>query len=112
MTNINNKTPFGMQVFATIVARLTINTAVRMLYPFLPAFSRGIGVPIETLIQLLSLRSALAMIAPVFGRLSQSVRTYFTTPRIPMANYLIPVHIWDFDDFGFSTDQKKHVCED
>ena len=70
MTSTNNKTPFGMQIFATIVARLTINTAVRMLYPFLPAFSRGIGVPVETLIRLLSLRSALAMIAPVFGRLS------------------------------------------
>ena len=96
MTIKDKKTPFGMQVFATIVARLTINTAVRMLYPFLPAFSRGIGVPIETLIRLLSLRSALAMMAPVFGRLSDRYgrRNIMVTAMVVLSAALAAVALW------------------
>jgi len=49
---------------------MVMNTAHRMFYPFLPAFSRGLGVPVETLTTMLSLRGALGMSAPVFGPLA------------------------------------------
>lgn len=96
MISKDKKTPFGMQVFATIVARLTINTAVRMIYPFLPAFSRGIGMPIETLIRLLSLRSALAMMAPVFGRLSDRYgrRNVMVTAMFVLSAALAAMALW------------------
>jgi predicted MFS family arabinose efflux permease len=46
---------------------MVINTAHRMFYPFLPALSRGLGVPPEVLTSLLSLRGAFGMSAPLFG---------------------------------------------
>jgi len=96
MTIKDKKTPFGMQIFATMVARLTINTAIRMLYPFLPAFSRGLGVPIETLIRLLSLRSALAMMAPVFGRLSDRYgrRNIMVAAMVVLSASLAAMALW------------------
>ena len=38
-----------------------------MVYPFLPVLSRGLGLPLETLTNLLSLRGALGMASPFFG---------------------------------------------
>lgn len=42
-----------------------------MVYPFLPAFSRGLGVPLSTLALLVSLRSASGILSPLFGPLSE-----------------------------------------
>ena len=69
MKNAKRDFSLGAQLFAITFARLIINFALRMVYPFLPAFSRGLGVPIQKNIRLLSLRSALGMSAPVFGQL-------------------------------------------
>jgi MFS transporter, DHA1 family, inner membrane transport protein len=55
------------QLVAATFARLVVNTAHRMIYPFLPDFSRGLGVPDAALIQLLSVRGALGMLSPFFG---------------------------------------------
>jgi predicted MFS family arabinose efflux permease len=57
------------QVLAATAARMVVNSAHRMIYPFLPAFSRGLGVPVETLTLALSARGALGMTAPLFGAL-------------------------------------------
>jgi predicted MFS family arabinose efflux permease len=54
-------------LLVTTPVRVLLNTSYRMVYPFLPAFSRGLGVPVETLTLLLSLRSGLGFTAPVFG---------------------------------------------
>lgn len=54
-------------LLVTTPVRVLLNTTYRMVYPFLPAFSRGLGVPVETLTLLLSLRSGLGFTAPVFG---------------------------------------------
>jgi predicted MFS family arabinose efflux permease len=59
----------NVQVLVATAARLLLNTAQRMPYPYLPAFSRGLGVPIPRLIELLSIRSALAMGAPLLATL-------------------------------------------
>jgi predicted MFS family arabinose efflux permease len=58
-----------VQLVAATLARVVINTAHRMVYPFLPALSRGLGLPLENLTALLSLRGALGVVSPVFGGL-------------------------------------------
>ncbi len=41
-----------------------------MPYPFLPEFSRGLGVPLEALVLLMAARSAISILAPLVGGLS------------------------------------------
>jgi len=55
------------QIVAATLARMIVNTAHRMIYPFLPAFSRGLGVPLESLTLVLSVRGGLGMTSPFFG---------------------------------------------
>ncbi len=61
------------QIFAVTFTRLILNTAHRMVYPFLPAISRGLGVPEASLASLLSVRGALGMTSPLFGGLPDRV---------------------------------------
>ena len=56
-----------VQLLAATAARIILNTGHRMVYSFLPVISRGLGVPLETLTALLSLRGALGMTSPLFG---------------------------------------------
>jgi predicted MFS family arabinose efflux permease len=56
-----------VQLVAVTLVRVIINTAHRMVYAFLPVLSRGLGLPLETLTALLSLRGALGMTSPFFG---------------------------------------------
>jgi len=63
----NNAPRLRYQLIAATFGRIVINTAQRMIYPFLNAISRGLGVPPETIRQLLSLRGAFGMMAPLFG---------------------------------------------
>jgi predicted MFS family arabinose efflux permease len=70
----NNVIPaprLGAQLLAATFARTVINTAQRMVYPFLPVLSRGLGVPLEALTTILSLRGALGLTAPLFGSLPE-----------------------------------------
>ena len=60
-----------VQLSALTVSRLFLNTGLRMVYPFLPAFARGLGVPLSTLAYLVSLRSAAGLLSPLFGPLSE-----------------------------------------
>lgn len=55
------------QLVAATFTRLVMNTAHRMVYPFLPDISRGLGVAPEVVTGLLSVRSALGISAPLFG---------------------------------------------
>ena len=48
---------------------MVLNTAQRMVYPFLPAIGRGLGVPLEALTVILSIRGGLGMTAPLVGSL-------------------------------------------
>ena len=52
-------------IFTTI--RLVVSTAFRIVYPYLPAFGRGLGVPIEAVAAAVSARSALGFFGPLFG---------------------------------------------
>lgn len=55
------------QLAVTTPIRVLLNTAYRMVYPFLPTLSRGLGVAPETLTQLLALRNAFGLTGPLFG---------------------------------------------
>jgi len=62
-----------VQIIVATIARVVLNTAHRMVYPFLPAISRGLGIPPETLTGLLALRGALGIASPLFGGLPDRV---------------------------------------
>lgn len=55
-----------------IVARTVINTAVRMVYPLLPVFSRGLGVSLPMISLALTLRSASGIFGPFLGSIADS----------------------------------------
>jgi len=59
------------QLSVLTVSRLFLNTGLRIVYPFLPAFARGLGVPLETLAPLVSIRWIASLLSPVFSPLSE-----------------------------------------
>lgn len=59
------------QVKATTLARFAINVGHRMVYPFLPAIARGLNISLGTAGRLVALRSAMGLISPLFGPLSE-----------------------------------------
>lgn len=48
-------------------ARISLNLQFRIVYPFLPAISRGLGVPLATASLLLTVRSLVGALSPVYG---------------------------------------------
>jgi predicted MFS family arabinose efflux permease len=61
---------YKAEIRALTGSRLFINTGLRMVYPFLPAFARGLGVPVATLAAVVSLRGFTSLLSPLFGPLS------------------------------------------
>ncbi|HXF62132.1 MAG TPA: MFS transporter [Caldilineaceae bacterium] len=53
-----------------ISVRLLVDTTVQMVNPFLPIFAAGLGVDVVTMGRLVSLRSAMGLVAPVYGALA------------------------------------------
>lgn len=49
------------------LTRLVVSTAIRMVYPFLPALSRGLGVSVERIAFAVSARSGLGFLGPILG---------------------------------------------
>ena len=75
-TNSPTPPPYRVPSFiwTTILpARLVINAQFRIPYPFLPAISRGLGVPLEVASLLLTVRGLLGATSPLFGYLSDRV---------------------------------------
>jgi predicted MFS family arabinose efflux permease len=58
------------QVLAFSVTRTIINTAFRMVYPFLPVIARGLGVTLESITLAITLRSGMGLLSPVFGSIA------------------------------------------
>jgi len=61
-----------LQLGVITLTRTLIYTGLRMVYPFLPALARGMGVSLETAAIAITLRSAMGMLSPVFGSLGDS----------------------------------------
>ena len=51
--------------------RLCINTLLRIVYPFAPAFARGLGVPVTTIYLIISLRNLTGLLSPIFAPLAE-----------------------------------------
>ena len=60
----------AVQVTAATLVRLVNNIGHRMVYPFLPAIARGLGVSISSAGLLVTARSAVGLASPLFGPLS------------------------------------------
>lgn len=58
-----------------ILLRLLMNTGSRMMFTFLPEFSRGTGMSVEQLGRLLSIRDLTGLTAPLVGRTSDRIGT-------------------------------------
>ncbi len=58
------------QVLVATLSRLVINTSRRFLYPFAPALSRGLGVPLTSVTSLIALNQVTGLLSPLFGPLS------------------------------------------
>jgi predicted MFS family arabinose efflux permease len=56
-----------LQLTALMLARLVINTSLRMVYPFAPALARGLGVPLVTIYVFVALRNFTGLLAPLFN---------------------------------------------
>jgi len=60
----------ALQLGAATLARFSLNTARRFAYPFAPALSRGLGVPLTAITSLLAANQATGVLSPAFGPLS------------------------------------------
>ena len=61
---------FAWQLIAITIGRLFLNSGIRMVYPFAPAFARGLGVPITAVYQIIALRNIAGFFSPAFSPLS------------------------------------------
>ncbi len=52
------------------LTKIAINIQYRIAYPFLPAISRGLGVPLETASLLIGARALIAATSPLYGALA------------------------------------------
>jgi predicted MFS family arabinose efflux permease len=55
------------QLIIFMFLRTILNTAHRMVYPFLPVFARGLGVDLSTMSQLMTARSLIGATSPLFA---------------------------------------------
>jgi predicted MFS family arabinose efflux permease len=60
-----------LQLGVLTFARLCLNTVLRIVYPFAPAFARGLGVPVTTIYLLISLRNLISLFSPLFASLPE-----------------------------------------
>ncbi len=75
-----------MQLLALTLARLFLNTGLRMVYPFLPALARGLGVELSAVYRLVTLRNFSGLLSPVFGPLAER---YGRKPMLIVATLLM-----------------------
>jgi predicted MFS family arabinose efflux permease len=59
-----------LQIGFFIAVRIVLNTAYRMVYPFLPVFARALGVDLRTMSTALTARAASGAIGPLLAPLS------------------------------------------
>jgi predicted MFS family arabinose efflux permease len=83
------------ELIALTLARVALNTAHRMVYPFLPAISRGLGVTPAAMRILVSARSAVGFTSPLFGpisdRFGRRAMMLLALAMFTLAMFLIPI---------------------
>lgn len=66
------KRSLSVQIPLFVAVRTVVNTAVRMVYPFLPVFGRGLGVDLRMLSLAITARSASGVLSPFLGSVADS----------------------------------------
>jgi len=61
----------SVQLGIITLARLFLNTGLRMVYPFAPALARGLDVPLVSIYNLVTIRNFAGFLSPAFGPLSE-----------------------------------------
>ena len=61
---------FKARLPIVFLARTTVNTAVRIIYPFLPSIARGLGISLAAASQVVTLRMVAGLAAPFLGLLA------------------------------------------
>ena len=64
--------PIRIQVIALTLCQTVMCTGHRMIYPFLPAIARGVGVDLRTMSLAVSARSSLGLFGPLLGSLADT----------------------------------------
>lgn len=59
-----------LQITIAALSRLVVNTSRRFVYPFAPALSRGLGVPLISITSLIAINQVTGLLSPLFGPLS------------------------------------------
>ena len=62
--------PFYSQLVTATIARLLLNTARRFVYPFAPALSRGLNVPLSAITSIIAVFQASALLGFLIGPLT------------------------------------------
>lgn len=70
MTTTTKRRDFDKQLAIIFLSRTALNTAHRIIYPFLPSLARGLGISFAAASQLVTLRVMANMTAPLLGPLS------------------------------------------
>ncbi len=65
-----SRTPALDTLAVILLARTTLNSSHRVVYPFLPAISRGLGVSLTAVSYLVTVRSLVGLSSPLFGPVS------------------------------------------
>ena len=68
-----------------LLSRIALNLQFRVVYPFLPAISRGLGVPLETATLLPAIRSLVSMGSPLYG--------WLIVAGVVLSCYLVSSHL-------------------
>jgi predicted MFS family arabinose efflux permease len=68
---VTKRRPLILQLVVLTLGRLFLNTGVRMVYPFLPELARGLGVSLDALSRLITMRAFTGFLSPLFGPLSE-----------------------------------------
>lgn len=59
-----------LQILAFVLTRVVLNTMLRMVYPFLPALSRGLGVDLVAISTALTIRSTTGFFSPFLATIA------------------------------------------
>jgi predicted MFS family arabinose efflux permease len=78
-----------------MLSRLAHDISIRLVYPFTPEIAKGLGLPIDQLGALISLRSGIGVVGPVFGAWSDRIghRRAMTIGLIVLSGGLFAVGI-------------------
>lgn len=63
--------PLPRQLIVLTLGRLLLSSALRLTYPFLPAFARGLGVPLQAVANLIALRAFAGFLSPLLAPLAE-----------------------------------------